>query len=85
MKRSMSYSLTIVTITLSAFSFAACGSKSEQQEVTTESTLTEETNVEEASHVCPMHPDITGKEGDKCSKCGMPLEAVAAAEDSTHD
>ncbi|MBS1616573.1 MAG: hypothetical protein JST06_10705 [Bacteroidetes bacterium] len=23
---------------------------------------------------CPMHPDVTGKEGDVCSKCGMKLE-----------
>jgi uncharacterized membrane protein YozB (DUF420 family) len=23
--------------------------------------------------VCPMHPDVTGKQGDKCSICGMPL------------
>ncbi len=23
---------------------------------------------------CPAHPEITGKEGDKCSKCGMSLE-----------
>lgn len=23
---------------------------------------------------CPMHPDIQGHEGEKCSKCGMPLE-----------
>ena len=23
--------------------------------------------------VCPMHPEVTGKEGDKCSKCGMAL------------
>lgn len=22
---------------------------------------------------CPMHPEITGKEGDKCAKCGMAL------------
>lgn len=22
---------------------------------------------------CPMHPEVTGKEGDKCSKCGMAL------------
>ena len=25
---------------------------------------------------CPMHPEITGHEGDKCSKCGMNLEKV---------
>ena len=26
-----------------------------------------------ATHVCPMHPEITGLEGDNCSKCGMDL------------
>ncbi len=25
------------------------------------------------SYVCSMHPDIKGKNGDKCSKCGMAL------------
>ena len=33
---------------------------------------------EDAEHVhifsCPMHPEITGEEGGKCSKCGMDLE-----------
>lgn len=23
---------------------------------------------------CPMHPEVTGKEGDKCPKCGMALQ-----------
>ena len=27
-----------------------------------------------ALYACPMHPEITGKAGDKCSKCGMALE-----------
>ena len=27
-------------------------------------------------YACPMHPEVTGKAGDKCSKCGMALEAV---------
>src|SRR5688572_15680547 len=26
-----------------------------------------------ATHVCPMHPEVVGKEGDKCSICGMKL------------
>lgn len=30
----------------------------------------------ETVYACPMHPEITGKEGDKCSKCGMDLEVV---------
>lgn len=32
---------------------------------------------------CPMHPEVTGKEGEKCSKCGMALVAVKSA-DTTH-
>ncbi|MGV9012513.1 MAG: heavy metal-binding domain-containing protein [Flavobacteriales bacterium] len=30
----------------------------------------------EMAYACPMHPEVTGKEGDKCSKCGMYLEPV---------
>ena len=26
------------------------------------------------TYACPMHPEITGKKGDACSKCGMKLE-----------
>jgi len=32
----------------------------------------------DTSHVhiysCPMHPEVTGKKGEKCSKCEMQLE-----------
>ena len=31
---------------------------------------------------CPMHPEVTGKDGDTCSKCGMKLEA-GKSKDST--
>lgn len=34
------------------------------------------------TYACPMHPKITGKKGDTCSKCGMQLEAVSS-NDST--
>lgn len=34
------------------------------------------------AYACPMHPEVTGKEGDKCSKCGMKLEAIKSG-DST--
>ena len=30
----------------------------------------------EMAYACPMHPDVTGKQGDTCSKCGMDLEKV---------
>lgn len=31
---------------------------------------------EAADYTCPMHPEVKGKEGDKCPKCGMMLEPV---------
>lgn len=27
----------------------------------------------DAKFACPMHPEVTGKDGDKCQKCGMKL------------
>lgn len=38
----------------------------------------EQNTTDEATYACPMHPEVTGKAGDNCSKCGMPLEAVKA-------
>ena len=36
------------------------------------------------SYSCPMHPEIIGKEGEKCSDCGMDLtETVTQNPDST--
>lgn len=32
------------------------------------------------THACPMHPEIMGIQGDKCSKCGMDLTAKAKSE-----
>ncbi|MCA0366383.1 heavy metal-binding domain-containing protein [Lacihabitans soyangensis] len=35
------------------------------------------------SYSCPMHPEIIGKEGEKCSDCGMDLtEPVTQKPDS---
>jgi hypothetical protein len=30
----------------------------------------------ETTYACPMHPEITGAEGDKCSICKMDLKPV---------
>ncbi len=37
----------------------------------------------QTAYACPMHPEVTGEEGDKCSKCGMKLELVKST-DSTN-
>lgn len=31
---------------------------------------------DKSTYACPMHPEITGKDGKKCSKCGMNLVEV---------
>jgi hypothetical protein len=37
------------------------------------------------THACPMHPEITGAAGDKCSECGMDLTAITGDEHAGHD
>lgn len=34
-------------------------------------------------YACPMHIEVKGKEGDKCPKCGMKLEAVNNKDEDT--
>jgi hypothetical protein len=36
----------------------------------------DEASAEEETYTCPMHPEVTGKKGDECSKCGMDLVLV---------
>ena len=63
--------LAISTVTI----FSACNNSGDTKTVTTDSTKTEMTHAD-GDHVyaCPMHPEVTGKEGDDCPKCGMKLE-----------
>ena len=39
-------------------------------------TATNETHNHEHEFACPMHPEITGHEDDKCSECGMDLTEI---------
>lgn len=32
------------------------------------------------SHLCPMHPEVTGNKDDTCPKCGMNLEPKTTTE-----
>lgn len=60
-----------------AFVMVSCNQKS--KEVETSNTEKSETASEMFS--CPMHPEVTGKKGEKCPKCGMELtEPVAQQE-----
>ena len=63
------------------FSFMACENNKQAETAKTPPTVTTETKpdvkTDTIQHVhvyaCPMHPEITGKEGGKCPKCGMAL------------
>lgn len=35
-------------------------------------------------YVCTMHPEVTGKKGDKCPKCKMELVAKADVKKADH-
>ncbi len=45
----------------------------------------ENTDQTAAVYACPMHPEVTGKEGENCSKCGMSLEKTEKEDHSDHD
>ncbi|MFM9909222.1 MAG: DUF3347 domain-containing protein [Chitinophagaceae bacterium] len=57
---------------LALISFAACNSSTTK----TNENTTEQSVVNTATtqlYACSMHPEVTGKKGEKCSKCGMEL------------
>lgn len=59
-----------------AFLFAACNQKNKQPEAIN----SEITKNSSERYACSMHPEITGKKGEMCSKCGMELtEPVSEA------
>lgn len=61
-------------ITASLF-LASCNNNSTKENSTTQKEH-EHPGGEHHEYIfaCPMHPEVTGKEGDKCPKCGMALE-----------
>jgi len=65
----------------------SCGGKTEtHDEMASDSTSQDEMKMDSTAtaYACPMHPEVTGKEGDTCSKCGMKLEAIASADSTVH-
>jgi uncharacterized protein with PIN domain len=59
--------------------FASC---KDAKEATTETTAIENSDntAEGQLYACPMHPEVTGKQGEECSKCGMELTEPANKE-----
>ncbi|MFM9943986.1 MAG: heavy metal-binding domain-containing protein [Bacteroidia bacterium] len=65
----MKYSILLISAAI--FAVNACNTKQASKE-----TETQKHAEHDGDHIfaCPMHPEVTGKEGDKCPKCGMDLE-----------
>ena len=70
----------LIFVSLIVLGFAACDNtktadNAKMNGTTSETKMTVKADTATHVHVfaCPMHPEITGKEGDKCSKCGMAL------------
>ncbi len=62
-----------LVLVLSVVAFSACNNHAPQNNQPV--TQTADASV---LYACPMHPEITGKAGEQCSKCGMDLEPVKA-------
>jgi len=69
-------SLTVMLIFLAGSLFiTGCGSNAADKKPAgqTEQNHKHLKKGDQALYACPMHPEVTGKKGDKCSKCGMKL------------
>ncbi len=73
MKQVVKFSTAVIAIGVITF-FAACNNSGTAKTETTDSTHLEATHNGDHVYACPMHPEVTGKEGDSCPKCGMKLE-----------
>jgi len=77
MKKTIFTLAILLTGTFSTALVTSCGSKqaeTEQSASDADSTHQHGSDTTQVAFACPMHPEITGKEGDKCSQCGMLLE-----------
>jgi len=73
MKQVLKLTTAFIAICVITF-FAACNNSGSVKTETTDSTNMEAAHGADHVFACPMHPEVTGKEGDECPKCGMKLE-----------
>ncbi|REK36113.1 MAG: hypothetical protein DWQ44_01415 [Bacteroidetes bacterium] len=77
MKTKIGTAITMCAMATSLF-IASCSNSSNKTESTSETHEHQHGEGDHHEHIfaCPMHPEVTGKEGDKCPKCGMALEHI---------
>lgn len=74
---------TLFLTAILAITIVSCNNKNKEAESQTTETSANSNEL----FSCPMHPEVTGKKGEKCSKCGMELtEPVVQKEaEQNHD
>ncbi|MFN8283339.1 MAG: DUF3347 domain-containing protein [Chitinophagales bacterium] len=65
---------SIIIIFAIVIAFTACNNK--QAKEASDNTVEQSDQL----YACPMHPEVTGKKGDNCSKCGMGLTEPVKSE-----
>ncbi len=69
----MKFKLFLSLALFSGLFFVACQHDASKHQHDAAATTAADPN---AVYACPMHPDVTGKAGDQCSKCGMDMVAM---------
>ncbi len=67
----------LLKIAALVLTLAACTEAKKAETTTKLDSLKIEVEMAQTTFACPMDKDITGKKGDKCTKCGMELEEIA--------
>lgn len=75
--------VTIIAFMASATVLTSCGPGDQKNSDSTEQHDHDHDSIAAVDHSCPMHSEITGKEGDKCSKCGMFLTKTEENSDAS--
>lgn len=87
MKKSIHFfAFALIALLATSMATLSCSGKKAEQTIEAEQSEAKKDSVTQdmpmdttqTAYACPMHPDVTGKEGDKCSQCGMKLEAKAS-------
>lgn len=60
---------TIIALLIVTFGLVSCNQKNNEKDSVAKTTAQDTTEV----YACSMHPEVTGKKGETCSKCGMEL------------
>lgn len=68
----------LILTAILAITLVSCNHKTKETENNTSVNSNEK-------FACPMHPEVTGKKGEDCSKCGMELTEPVAQNEGAHD